>query len=122
MNEQRQTIHLPIRTLTEWNDLLRADGVDFEKHGFSDGVPVAKWAVTFTDGKKMGISVHTTCRARGERYGSLNAEAMLFDKDGQPLVFTEPKRTLDGDWELYTLDGNKYTVSVVDADKESWSD
>ena len=113
MNEQRQTICIPVQTLTEWNDLLRADRVDFEAHGFSDGNAVAKWAVAFADGKRMEISVHTTCRERGERYGFLNTEAMLFDKDGRPLVFTEPRRTLDGDWELCTLDAEKYTVSVM---------
>ena len=113
MNEQRQTICIPVQTLTEWNDLLRADRVDFEAHGFKDWEPVAKWAVTFADGKRMEISVHTTCRERGERYGFLNAEAMLFDKDGRPLVFTEPRRTLDGEWELCTLDAEKYIVSVV---------
>ena len=115
MNEQRQTICIPVQTLTEWNDLLRADRVDFEAHGFSDGNAVAKRAVAFADGKRMEISVHTTCRERGERYGFLNAEAMLFDKDGRPLVFTEPRRTLDGDWELCTLAGDKYTVSVLGA-------
>ena len=113
MNEQRQTICIPVQTLTEWNDLLRADRVDFEAHGFKDWEPVAKWAVTFADGKRMEISVHTTCRERGERYGFLNAEAMLFDKDGRPLVFTEPRRVLDCDWELCTLDGDQYIVSVV---------
>ena len=50
---------------------------------------------------------------RGERYGFLNAEVMLFDKDGRPLVFTEPRRTLDGEWELCTLDGEKYIASVA---------
>ena len=113
MNEQRQTICIPVPTLKEWNDLLRADMVDFERLGFSDGNAVAKWAVTFADGKRMEISVHTTCREQGERYGSLNAEAMLFDKDGHHLVFTEPRRALDGDWELCTLDGDQYIVSVV---------
>ena len=49
----------------------------------------------------------------GARYGSLNVEAMLLDKDGHPLVFTEPRCALDGDWELCTLDGNQYIVSVV---------
>ena len=100
----------------EWNDLLRADRVDFEVHGFKDCNPVAKWAVAFADGKRMEISAHTTCRERGERYGFLNAEAMLFDKDGWPLVFTEPRRRLDGDWELCTLNGDLYTVSVVGRD------
>ena len=38
---------------------------------------------------------------------------MPSDKDGRALVFTEPKRALDGEWELCTLDGEKYTVSVV---------
>ena len=113
MNEQRQTICIPATTLAEWNALIRADRVDFEGHGFSDGNAVAKWAVAFADGKRMEISVHTTCRERGERYGFLNAEAMLFDKDGRPLVFTEPRRTLDGEWELCTLDAEKYIVSVV---------
>ena len=113
MNECRQTICIPVQTLTKWNDLLRADRVDFEDHGFSDEDTVAKWATTFTDGKKMEISVHTTCRESCERYGPLNAEAMLFDKDGRPLVFTEPRRALDGDWELCTLDGDQYIVSVV---------
>ena len=113
MNEQRQTICIPVPTLKEWNDLLRADRVDFERLGFSDGNAVAKWAIAFADGKRMEISVHTTCREQGERYGSLNAEAMLFDKDGRPLVFTEPRRTLDGEWELCTLDAEKYIVSVV---------
>lgn len=113
MNKRRQTICIPVKTLTEWNDLLRADRVDFETHGFSDGDTVAKWATTFTDGKRMEISVHTTCRESGERYGFLNAEAMLFDKDGHPLVFTEPRCVLDGDWELCTLDGDQYIVSVV---------
>ena len=113
MNESRQTICIPVKTLTEWNDLLRADRVDFEDHGFSDEDAVAKWAVMFADGKMMEISVHTTCRESGERYGFLNAEAMLFAKDGHPLVFTEPKRALDGDWELCTLDGDRYIVSVV---------
>ena len=113
MNEQRQTICIPVPTLKEWNDLLRADMVDFERLGFSDGNAVAKWAIAFADGKRMEISVHTTCRERGERYGFLNAEAMLFDKDGRPLVFTEPRRTLDGEWELCTLDGEKYIASLV---------
>ena len=113
MNEQRQTICIPVPTLKEWNDLLRADRVDFEGHGFSDENAVAKWAVAFADGRRMEISVHTTCRERGERYGFLNTEAMLFDKDGRPLVFTEPRRVLNGDWELCTLDGDKYSVSVV---------
>ena len=113
MNEQRQTIYIPAPILTEWNDILRVDWADFENHGFSDGDAVAKWATTFTDGKRMEISVHTTCRESGERYGFLNAEAMLFDKDGHPLVFTEPRRVLDGDWELCTLDGDQYIVSVV---------
>ena len=113
MNEQRQTICIPATTLAEWNALIRADKVDFESHGFSDGDAVAKWAVTFADGKRMEISVHTTCRDRGERYGFLNAEAMLFDNQGRPLVFTEPKRALDGEWELCTLDGDKYIVSVA---------
>ena len=115
MNEQRQTICIQATTLAEWNALIRADKVDFESHGFSGGDAVAKWAVTFADGKRMEISVHTTCRERGERYGFLNAEAMLFDKDGRPLVFTEPRRVLDGDWELCTLDGYKYTVSFLGA-------
>ena len=115
MNEQRQTICIPATTLAEWNALIRADRVDFEGHGFSDGNAVAKWAVAFADGKRMEISVHTTCRERGERYGFLNTEAMLFDKDGRPLVFTEPRRVLDGDWELCTLDGYKYTVSFLGA-------
>ena len=113
MSKLCQTICIPIQTLTEWNDLLRADRVDFETHGFKEWNPVAKWSVTFADGKRMEISVHTTCRESGERYGFLNAEAMLFDKDGHPLVFTEPRRALDGDWELCTLDGNQYIVSVV---------
>jgi len=113
MNKSRQTICIPVKTLTEWNDLLRADRVDFETHGFSDGDAIAKWATTFTDGKRMEISVHTTCRESGERYGFLNAEAMLFAEDGHPLVFTEPRRALDGYWELCTLDGNQYIVSVV---------
>ena len=113
MNEQHQTIGIPIQTLTEWNDLLRADRVDFERLGFSDGNAVAKWAIAFADGKRMEISVHTTCRERGERYGFLNAEAILFDNQGRPLVFTEPGRTLDGEWELCTLDAEKYTVSVM---------
>ena len=113
MNKSRQTICIPVKTLTEWNDLLRADRVDFETHGFSDGDAIAKWATTFTDGKRMEISVHTTCRESGERYGFLNAEAMLFAEDGHPLVFTEPRRALDGDWELCTLDGDQYIVSVV---------
>ena len=113
MNEQRQTICIPATTLAEWNDLLRADRVDFEAHGFKDCNPVAKWFAPFADGKRMEISVHTTCRERGERYGFLNAEAMLFDKDGRPLVFTEPRHTLDGEWELCTLDAEKYIVSVV---------
>ena len=113
MNEQHQTIGIPIQTLTEWNDLLRAERVDFEAHGFKDWNPVVKWLVAFADGKRMEISVHTTCRERSERYGFLNAEAMLFDKQGRPLVFTEPKRALDGDWELCTLDGDRYIVSVV---------
>ena len=115
MNEQRQTICIPVQTLKEWNNLLRADRVDFEGHGFSDGDAVAKWAVTFADGKRMEISVSTTCRERGERYGFLNAEAMLFDNDGRPLVFTEPRRALDGEWELCTLDCERYAVSVVGA-------
>ncbi len=113
MNKSRQTICIPVKTLTEWNDLLRADRVDFETHGFSDGDAIAKWVTTFTDGKRMEISVHTTCRESGERYGFLNAEAMLFAEDGHPLVFTEPRRALDGYWELCTLDGNQYIVSVV---------
>ena len=113
MNEQRQTICIPATTLAEWNGLLCADRVDFEAHGFGDGDAVAKWAVVVSDGKRMEISVHAACRERSERYGFLNAEAMLFDKDGRPLVFTEPRRTLDGDWELCTLDGEKYIVSVV---------
>lgn len=116
MNEQRQAICILAQTLTEWNALLREDRVDFEARGFKDWNPVAKWAVTFVDGKTMEISVHTTCREQGERYGFLDAEAMLFDKDGRPLVFTEPRRTLDGDWELCTLDGDRYTVSVVGRD------
>ena len=115
MNEQRQTICIPATTLAEWNALLHADRVDFAGHGFSDGDAVAKWAVTFADGKRMEISVNTICRERGERYGSLNADAMLFDKQGRPLVFTEPRHTLDGEWELCTLDGEKYIVSVVGA-------
>ena len=113
MNEQLQTIGIPIQTLTEWNDLLRADRVDFGTHGFKEWNPITKWSVPFADGKRMEISVHTTCRERGERYGFLNAEAMLFDKDGRPLVFTEPRHALDGEWELCTLDGEKYTVAVV---------
>ena len=113
MNEQRQTICIPATTLAEWNALLHADRVDFAGHGFSDGDAVAKWAVTFADGKRMEISVNTICRESGERYGFLNAEAMLFDKDGRPLVFTEPRRVLDCDWELCTLDGDQYIVSVV---------
>ena len=113
MNEQHQTTGIPIQTLTEWNDLLRADRVDFEAHGFKDWTSVAKWLVAFADGKRMEISVHTTSREQGERYGFLDAEAMLFDKDGRPLVFTEPRRTLDGNWGLCTLDGDRYTVSVV---------
>ena len=66
--------------------------------------PRSNW----NDGEKR----RATCHERGDRYGSLNAEAMLFDDDGRPLVFTEPRRTLDGEWELCTLDGDKYIVSV----------
>jgi hypothetical protein len=113
MNEQRQTIPIPTQILRDWNDLLRADRVDFARHSFKDWNPVVKWAVSFADGKKMEISIHTTFRKSGERYGFLNAEAMLFDKDGHPLVFTEPRRALDGDWELCTLAGDQYSVSVV---------
>ncbi len=40
---------------------------------------------------------------------------MPSDKDGRALVFTEPKRALDGEWELCTLDGDKYIVSIVSA-------
>ena len=112
MNEQRQTICIPATTLAEWNALLRADKVDFESHDFSDGDAVAKWFAPFADGTRMEISVHTTCRESGERYGFLNAEAMLFDKDGRSLVFTEPRRALDGDWELCTLEGDKYIAGV----------
>ena len=72
----------------------------------------------------MDLRLKPNCRAdsdlgefsfvcdRGERYGFLNTEAMLFDKDGRPLVFTEPRRVLDGDWELCKLDGDKYIVSI----------
>ena len=116
MNEQHQTIGIPIQTLTEWNDLLRAERVDFEAHGFKDWNPVVKWLVAFADGKRMEISVHTTCHEQGDQYGFLIAEAMLFDKDGRPLVFTGPRRVLDGDWELCTLNGARYTVSVVGRD------
>ena len=116
MNEQRQTIPIPAQILRDWNDLLRADRVDFETHGFKDWSLVVKWAVSFADGKKMEISIHTTFRKSGERYGFLNAEAMLFDTDGHPLVFTEPRHALDGDWELCTLDGDQYIVSVVGID------
>ena len=76
MNERRQMICMPAQTLTEWNALLREDRVDYEAHGFKDWNPVAKWAIEFADGKRMEISVHTTCRERGDRYGFLNAEAI----------------------------------------------
>ncbi len=38
---------------------------------------------------------------------------MPSDKGRRQLVFTEPRRTLDGDWEFCTLDGDKYIVSVA---------
>ena len=113
MNEHRQTIRIPAQILAEWNNILRADRVEFATRGFKDWASIAMWAVAFTDRKRMEISVRTTCRENSERYGFLNVEAMLFDKDGRSLVFTEPRRALDGDWELCTLDGDKYIVSVV---------
>ena len=38
---------------------------------------------------------------------------MPSDKDGRPLVFTEPRRVLDGDWGLCTLGGEKFVVVAV---------
>ncbi len=38
---------------------------------------------------------------------------ILSDKDRRPLVFTEPRRSLDGDWKLFTLDDDQYIVAIV---------
>ena len=82
----------------------------YDKYGFKEDETISE-TVTFENGFEADIKLVI---ADEENYSW--TEAVLFDKKGNQISFTEPSDYFFGEWYLEDNDGNEYIVNVIGED------
>lgn len=113
-DEKNETVKLVIerKKLDYWEKLLKKDDLDYDELGFAEYSTVMKWTVKFSDGCEIDIKVNSDRRDNHDLF----SEAVLFDKDGNQLEFTDVQYDLRGIWNL-EHGGKTYRVDVCSPDE-----
>lgn len=113
-DEKVETVKLVIerKKLDYWENLLKKDDLDYDELGFAEYFTVMKWTARFSNGFEIDIKVNTNRRDDHDLF----SEAVLFDKYGYQLGFTDVQYDLRGIWHI-EYDGKSYRVDVCYPDE-----
>lgn len=104
-------LEIPSDELKRWEKLLATECLDYDELGFAELQNVKKWTLELGDGFEIDFKINSNNWEDGDLY----SEAVLFDKDGKQVSFTDAQYDLEGEWNLYRTDenGNEINYHVV---------
>ena len=112
-----KTIMIPHDIAKGRESLCQVTGEDaYYLFGFNEDETVTE-TIKFPNGYEMDIKAVIP-----DWESQVWTEAVLFDKKGNQISFTEPSDTFMGEWNLEDHEGNSYTVILEELPEPHWTE
>lgn len=98
--EKNFTLTIDKETIDEYNSLMLADYLDYEKNSIPRFSTIKSWTINYGDGYEVDLKI-----CSGNDGEPLWCEAVLFI-NGSEVECTDVYDSVDGDWMLYDSNTN----------------